>query len=298
MESAQGISICFVFQDNNIEVNRLLKSLTQIDLGNCVDIIAIDNFSRDNKAICDIQALKQISKFEHVNVQTIKNEKREPLPYNRNLCWKNSSGNIILFIDSDVEFIQEDFLNLIEINFTSQGCDLIAPLIYGPHEEIQSLGLKRFHNIPYIFRFCRNSSVESDVVDMIHGACFGVKKKVFHDVGGFDEAMSPYNFDEMDFAIRAKLKNFVIKAFNNIQIRHYSGGTTGRFKQSERAFYFVRHAIRSIRKNYSTLHGIFVTLFFIGAASLQVLMGSKSYYGANVVIRSIVWNLQNSIINQ
>ncbi len=156
----------------------------------------------------EITALKILPKFEHIKIKTIRNNKREPLAHNRNICWKYSSGSIILFVDSDVEFIQEGFINNIANNFFSDGCDLMAPLIYGAEGEIQSIGLKRIFNIPYIFRFCRNSSIENEVVDMIHGACFAVKKEIFSVVGGFHEVMSPYNFDEMDFTIRAKLKNF------------------------------------------------------------------------------------------
>ena len=293
MEGSSKVSVCFVFQDNNDEVTRLLNSLIKIDLYFCGEIIAIDNFSKDSTAFNQVEELKKRPEFQDIRIITIRNKQKESLPHNRNLCYESSSYNLILFIDSDVEFIQTDFFKVLVDNFSEHKCDLMAPVIYGKSGEIQSIGLKKLFGLPYIFKFRRELGMDNFPVDMIHGACFVTKNEVFQSIGGFDEFMAPYNFDEMDFAIRSKINGFSIIAFDNIYIKHYGGGTTGRFNPSQRAYYFVRHAIRSIRKNYSRIIGAFITMLFISAVSVQLMSQSRIYFGHSIIVRAILWNLKH-----
>lgn len=294
MDRNSKVSLCFVFQDNTNEVVRLLNSLMVIDIHYCGEIIAVDNFSSDCVAINLIQGLKDLQKFKDIKIITIRNSKRESLPHNRNLCYKNSSCELILFVDSDIEFIQDNFFEALINNFSNYKCDLMAPVIYGKLGEIQSIGLKKLFGLPYIFKFRRELGKGNFPVDMIHGACFASRSEVFHLIGGFDEFMMPYNFDEMDFAIRAKINGFSITAFDNIFIRHYGGGTTSRFKQTEKAYYFVRHAIRSIRRNYSSIVGALIIALFISAVSVMLISQMRTYLGSNIIAKSIIWNLKNS----
>ncbi len=128
---------------------------------------------------------------------------------------------------------------------------------------------------------------------MVHGACFLVKRRVFEIIGGFDEFMKPYNFDEMDFAIRAKLHGFKISAFNELKIRHYGGATTTRFNSSDRAYLFIRHALRSIRRNYAGFKRVFVAITFCSLAFFRMLLDIDQYLGHFVLLRSIVWQMQD-----
>ncbi len=293
MEGSSKVSVCFVFQDNNNEIIRLLHSLLKIDLYYCGEIIAIDNFSKHSTAFNQIEELKKRPQFQGIRIIIIRNIIKESLPHNRNLCYENSSYDLLLFIDSDVEFIQEDFFKVLVNNFSDRKCDLMAPVIYGKSGEIQSIGLKKLFGLPYIFKFRRELGMGNFPVDMVHGACFVTRKEVFQSIGGFDEFMAPYNFDEMYFAIRSKINGYSIIAFDNISIRHYGGGTTGRFNPSERAYYFVRHAMRSIRKNYSRTFGAFIMMLFIFAVSFQIMSQIRIYFGHNIIARSILWNLKN-----
>ena len=134
--------------------------------------------------------------------------------------------------------------------------------------------MSKIMKLPYIFRFCYDVGSNREI-DMVHGACFIVRMQVFYTIGGFDEYMEPYNFDEMDFAIRAKKARFDIKALGNLKIRHYGGGTTSRITASNRAYLFVRHALRSIRRNNNGIKKIVVGFLFIAAVFLRTVLSPR-----------------------
>ena len=97
MKDNSKVSVCFVFQDNNDEITRLLNSLIKIDLYYCGEIIAIDNFSIDSSAFNQVEELKKRPEFQDIRIVTIRNKKKESLPHNRNLCYESTSHNLILF---------------------------------------------------------------------------------------------------------------------------------------------------------------------------------------------------------
>ncbi|MGC8615397.1 MAG: glycosyltransferase family 2 protein, partial [Thermoprotei archaeon] len=74
---------------------------------------------------------------------------------------------------------------------------------------MQSAGFIR-NGLKYYFKNCFQGADAKRVppsvypVDMLHGACFAIRREAFERLKGFDERMDPYNFDEMDLAIRAK----------------------------------------------------------------------------------------------
>jgi GT2 family glycosyltransferase len=171
-------------------------------------------------------------------------EKQYSLPEDRNLCIKNSKGEIIVLVDSDIEFIDKDFFISIAKIFSNQEVSILLPLIIGANDNItQSLGLHATMGIQYIYIYTFNfpnmkPTEVNDItkkkllrIQMVHGACFIFRKIIFFKIGGFDEFMEPYNFDEMDFAIRTNMHGYKSFATSKISILHHSGGTTSNFKK-------------------------------------------------------------------
>ena len=89
--------------------------------------------------------------------------------------------------------------------------------------------------------------------------------------------LNPYDYDEMDFCIRAGMAGAKIYAFNNIRIRYYGGVKTSRFEPDEKDYLFIRHALRSVRQNYRGIKRIVIVGVFIMAAYLRTLMPLQDY---------------------
>ncbi|MEM3828763.1 MAG: glycosyltransferase [Conexivisphaerales archaeon] len=270
-----------------MEVRRLLESLSKINLGQLNEIIAVDNSSSQTVEI------NMYKNFGNVKLRLVRNKSKMPLPYNRNQIFRMSLSDIVIFVDSDTEFIQNDFIDAVLSNFSNFNVDVMAPIIFDPSGKIQSFGLKKILGLPYIFRF-NVTGGKMEKIDMIHGACFAVRKSVYDTIGGFDEFMNPYNFDEMDFCIRAGMARFKIYAFDNIRIKHYGGATTSRFGPDQRAYLFVSHALRSIRRNYKGLRKVIVATVFITAAYIRTLMDFRQYFFRFVITKAIVHQLNDA----
>ena len=282
--SEPTVTIGVVFQDNPDEIRRLVESLKKIDLSYCSNIVAVDNLSTDHNVLIEFESL-------HINKKLIRNDRRESLPYNRNQCIKNATGSIVLFIDSDTEFNQVDFLNVLSKNFWDTKCDIGAPIVLSPDGTIQSVGFVKNHYSPYFIHPIKQIPKEPQSIDMIHGACFAVRRTLFEEIGMLDEFMEPYNFDEMDFVIRALLHRKVLKNFGNLRIIHHSGGTTSKFAAEVRALLYVRHAIRSIKRNYCGVKRFLFVTEFIIAAQFGTFIRFRSLSSLKIVPKAIIWNI-------
>ncbi len=298
------ISICIVTQNNYDYIKKLLNSISILyqDVEN-VEIVIVDNNSDDNTT----HLIENFKDKTHIPLTYVYRERRFSLPENRNLVVKKSKGKIIVMIDSDVEFIDKKFFDIIREIFQSDNVSLLSPLIISSETKLtQSLGLTKIFRIPYLFKFnfpqvCPKivKKLTNDrliEIQMLHGACFIFRKSLCQSIGCFDEFMEPYNFDEMDFAIRAYMNKFKIFATSKISIIHYGGGTTSKFKKIQRAELFISHGFRSIVRNYeyNKLFLIVIILIFFIASTYELSMESKKpIVSIQVTIKSLIWAFSN-----
>lgn len=295
------ISVCVVTQNNYKHMKLLLNSLFALYSSQEIEIIIIDNNSSDDTS----KLINEFIVLSKIKIKYIHRERSFSLPENRNLAVKNANGNIIVLIDSDVEFIDLNFFDTVKSIFYDNSVFILSPLIIGRRDGLtQSLGLSRLFKMPYIFKFnfpnMKPEYVEKVTkneiinIDMIHGACFIFRKSLLGKIGYFDEFMEPYNFDEMDFCIRASMNGFKLVATSKLKIIHYGGGTTNNFDKGIRARLFISHGFRSLIRNYKKrfLKGILIFLFFI-ATSYELFIETKNFKSFKIVTECLIWALQN-----
>jgi len=284
------ISVVIVSQDNRKFVTSLLHSLANYG-GFDADVYVIDNASTDgtSEEVCRTD-------FNNLALTVIKRKERRPLPENRNLGAKLSKGDIILFCDSDVIFEDPIFFEGLAKDFATYKPDIVCPLILDvDSDRVQSAGLLHW-GLGYIFRFQFRGADKKSVpysvfpVDMLHGACFAISRNALKLLGGFDEFMAPYNFDEMDLAIRAKKSGMLMIADTSIYVRHVGGGTTGRIERGLKGYWFVRHMFRSMFRNEGKKGYLMMPLYIL-AATYGAITGR--YGGPKLVLKAAFWALKN-----
>jgi len=283
-------SIIVVSQDNRELTASLLRSL--VNYGNLDgNVFVIDNASTDgtSEEACTIGN-------NNLALMVIKRKERRPLSENRNLGAKLSQGDILLFYDSDLNFEDPNFFKGLAQDFATYSPDIVCPLILDvDSDRVQSAGLNRW-GLDYVFKFqfggVSKQSVPPSIfgVDMLHGACFAISRRAFERLGGFDELMAPYNYDEMDLAIRAKKSGMLMMADTSIYIRHMGGGTTGRIKRKLRGYWFLRHMFRSMIRNEGK-RAYLVMPVYILMTSVEVIIGG--YGGPWLVLKAVYWALKN-----
>ncbi|MHB1813174.1 MAG: glycosyltransferase family 2 protein [Thermoplasmataceae archaeon] len=288
------ISLGFVTQNNGDYAEVLLNSIISLYALVKIEIIIVDNCSNDNTRDTILTYAKRL------NLKIFFRNESHSLAENRNLVVENSTGKIVVLVDSDVEFIDPMFFDTVKRIFSNKEISILSPLIISKNNLTQSLGLAKLFHIPYVFKFNYPNMIPKTVrnltrnklflIDMVHGACFIFRKSMFSEIGGFDEYMHPYNFDEMDFAIRAKINGYKIFASSELSIFHFGGGTTNKFNKLVRARLFTQHGIRSIIRNYcdKNLIKILITLLFLSATTYYLILETRNLFSVKIPISCLI----------
>ncbi|MGC9124221.1 MAG: glycosyltransferase [Thermoplasmata archaeon] len=119
------ISICIVTQNNYNFMEKLLNSIFTLYQDSKIEIVIVDNNSKDNTS----QLIEDFKNKGRIPIIYIKRKREFSLPENRNLAIKNSNGDIIVMIDSDIEFVDKKFFNTIRKIFQNNDVIMLAPLI-------------------------------------------------------------------------------------------------------------------------------------------------------------------------
>ncbi|MEZ7821086.1 MAG: glycosyltransferase family 2 protein [Patescibacteria group bacterium] len=185
------------------QINHLYNIKTNIDY----EIIVVDNGSSDN--IIDIKP-----KFPNVKFVISKNN----LGYfgGANLGAKNSNGEYLFILNSDILASDYCFDKLIDFIENNKNVGIVAPKLIYPDERGIQNSCFRFHNIltPLMrrtalgetkFGIFENKKMLMDdfdhedtiECDWVLGAAFIIKKSFLEEIGGFDERYFLY-YEDMD----------------------------------------------------------------------------------------------------
>jgi ADP-heptose:LPS heptosyltransferase/GT2 family glycosyltransferase len=128
-----------------------------------------------------------------------------------NLAAEEASGSLLLFLNDDIEIIQPDWLEPLVALASRPDVGVVGPQLLYPSRKVQHAGLflSDTTTVLHAFRFYDENEpgyfglalTQRNVIG-VTGACMLVRTKVFHELGGFDEAHAIINND-VDFCLKA-----------------------------------------------------------------------------------------------
>lgn len=199
------------------------------------EIIVVDNNSSDDSVF------KIRSEFPEVKII----ENRKNLGYAKaiNHGFKESKGEIILFLNSDTIMIGDAIKETLNFLISRKeigllGCKLLNkdktlqlscrsfPSIWNYFTESFFL-YKLFPKIKIFGKFYMSHFKYDKVqeVDVVMGAFMMIKREIFNKIYGFDEKFFMYS-EETDFCYRAKNAGWKVVFYPNAEIIHIGGGST------------------------------------------------------------------------
>jgi len=173
-------------------IGDLLDSLMKVDYDeDKLEIILVDGGSTDRT--------QEIIQSYPVRLIV---EKRRGLNVARNTGVKNSSGEILLFTDSDC-VVPKDWIRQIVKNFRDKEIGCVGGSVFRYEENF----LSRYADesvMPVLRRFKRRRVLENvePPMDFPVGCNMAFRREVFEKIGYFDEEIH-YGFDEEEFVERA-----------------------------------------------------------------------------------------------
>jgi len=148
--------------------NKLLK-VAKLCLTYSDEVMVVDDKSTDN-------SLRLLNTIKDKRLKIFRNKSNKGSSYSRNLGFKKSKNDHLLFIDSDCYLNKKSFLKL-----TTFDEEIIYPKIVDTSGKI--------YNYLGKGKYIQNS------------VCFLIKKSTFKKIGGFDEKIKIY-MDDVDFFFR------------------------------------------------------------------------------------------------
>ncbi len=128
----------------------------------------------------------------------------------------------------------------------------------------------------------------------VKGASVIISRKMIEQIGLFDEKFWCY-YEETDLCHRAWLTGWECWYWPRTKVRHFIGGTSTEFANSEIQFHNVKNKLRSIIKNFS-IHRLLYQLFCVTTTYTMVSIGwliSGKVGHSTSLIKAIAWNVIN-----
>lgn len=129
-----------------------------------------------------------------------------------NYAVKQSSGDILIFLNNDTEVITPDWIEELTSNALREDIGFVGAKLYYPDDTIQHAGVTlgvggmASHSFKYLKRECHGFNKRLLTVhntSAVTAACMAVKKSLFIKLGGFNEKSLKVNFNDTDICLRA-----------------------------------------------------------------------------------------------
>ncbi len=223
------------------------------------EVFLVDNNSADGT----IEAAERMKKENNwQNLEIIANQKNLGFTAGNNQAIRQVSGECVLLLNPDTEFIDDGIKKAPEFMKQNSNCGILGPKILNPDGTLQCscrrfpklldqifIQLKFYNFFPekidsirdyFMLDFDHNEIRE---VDQVMGAAMLIKKEVFDKIGLLDEKFWAV-FEEVDFCLRAKTAGYKTFFFPDWQIIHHK----------EQSFKQVASLRRQINFNKSLYH--------------------------------------------
>lgn len=172
------------------------------------------------------------------------NPKIRVIPYNvpwnfsriNNFAIKQSRGAIVGLVNDDIEVIGKEWLREMVSHAVQPGVGVVGAKLYYPNDTIQHVGVILGINglAGHAFKgSSRSSSGYFGRAKLIHdcsavtGACMLFRRKIFDEVGEFDEENLAIAFNDVDFCIRVREHGYRIVMTPFAELYHHESASRG-----------------------------------------------------------------------
>lgn len=203
------VSIITPCYNNPLQVGRLLesiyKNLSEKKRLFTYEVIVVDDGSDDD-------SIKEAA-GPFKGIAYIKLEKNSGPARARNVGAKHAKGELLLFLDSDVE-LENDTLDKVETKFQDDRINILT----GEYslEPVKGGFFPRYKAL-----VARSWVPNMDTITVFVARIGLIKKGIFEELGGFDESIRTASSEEWEFGYRLMKKGYKIYYDPSITVRHH-----------------------------------------------------------------------------
>ena len=161
----------------------------------------------------------------------------EPFNFSKvnNLGARQATGEVLCLLNDDIEATHPDWLARLVARATLPGVGAAGPLLLFPDGKVQHAGVglgiggvaaHLFNGRPKDYLGPGGRAVLEQDLSCVTAACLVTPRKVFQDIGGFDEAL-PGAFNDVDLCIRIREAGYRIIWTPAAELIHHESATFG-----------------------------------------------------------------------
>ena len=244
------------------------------------EYIVVDNSSKDS-SFEKLQS--EIKKYKNFHV--FENETNTGFGGGNNLGVTKAKGEYLLFLNNDTEAEDKGILRMLEYIQEHNDIGILGgKMLNGNRTEQPSSG--KFYTLTSVTLFLLGlqrygvidqNPKEIQEVDWVKGALLMIPKKLFEEVGKFDEHIFMYT-EDMELCYRVKLHKLKCVFFPDIKILHKDQGSTNRTFAIVHIFKYLPYFYK---KHKTKIEYLYVKMLLLTKAMLLIVAGyilRKKYF--------------------
>ncbi len=239
------VSIIIPTRDHGQDVDLCLRSLFACSTYTNLEIILLDNGSRDAESL---RIFDQWARREPDRVKVVAYD----VPFNfstiNNYAVAQSSGEYLLFLNNDTEIITADWIEAMIEQAQRPAIGAVGAKLLYPDDTVQhagvivGLGGVAGHSHKYFGAdepgyFYTLQTVNN--FSAVTGACFMIRRGVFEEVGGFDEGLA-IAFNDVDLCLRIRAAGYRNIYLPHVVLYHHESKSRGNEDTPEKQARFLR----------------------------------------------------------
>lgn len=225
------ISIIVPTRDHGPDVDRCLESIFSHDASSEIEVVLVDNGSTDPASLASFARWPE----RDGRVRVV----RDDAPFNfsalNNRAVRSTSGTYLLFLNNDTEVLTDDWLPALVEQAQRPAIAGVGARLLFPDGKVQHAGVvlgiggvaghsHRFAERDSTGYFCALEAVCD--YSALTAACLMVRRSVFEEVGGFDEALT-IAFNDVDLCLKFRAHGYRNVYLPHVVLRHAESKTRG-----------------------------------------------------------------------
>ena len=259
------------------------------------EIVVTDDYSVDNSInVLEDLKTKMESSYPNIIFKLIKNDKNLGFSSNIKIGVKNTKGDILILLNTDV-IPQKDFLEPLLKHFSDPNIFAIGCLDRSIENEKIVL---RGRGVGFWKRgFLVHSRGEVDKTDTlwVNGGSGAFRKDIWEKLGGFDSLYDPFYWEDVDLSYRALKSGYKIlfEPKSIVIHEHEKGIIKKKFSSSQVKGIAYKNQFIFVWKNTTDLDLQFLHLFWLPYYFIKAFLGRdlaffKGFFNAFILLPKII----------
>lgn len=271
------ISIVIVNYNTKILIKQCLQSVLKKTKDINYEIIVVDNASYDG--------LQAMLKKEFPQVKLIESSENLGFGKANNLGAKYASGKYLLLLNPDTILLNNAVKILFDFMEKNPNCGICGGNLYDENNNpVHSFGrllgigkeLRAFFSLPATIEF--NTTEKAQKVGYITGADLMINRRLFNNIGYFDEEFFMY-YEDVELTYRVKREGFDVYSIPQSKIMHLEGKSSNNKQKkqwdltSKKLYYQKTHS-----KFYVEIANAIFALTILSRCIVYKLLGNKGKF--------------------